>query len=75
MTPDDLRDARATLGEMWGKGRPLHAAELGRALGLQGRDPGVTVLRYESGKSTISGPVSGLIRHWLRGDPPIDGVP
>lgn len=47
MTGDELRAARATLGDMWGLGRPLRAAELGRLLGLRGRDPGQSVLTWE----------------------------
>jgi hypothetical protein len=47
MTGDELRAARRTLGEMWGLGRPLHAAELGRLLNLRGPDPGQSVLDWE----------------------------
>src|SRR5690606_12121539 len=47
MTGDDLRAARATLGEMWGLGRPLHMSELARALRLSGRDPGQTIRDWE----------------------------
>jgi hypothetical protein len=43
MTPDQLRAARATLGQMWGLGRPLKMSEMGRALGLGGRDTGKQV--------------------------------
>jgi hypothetical protein len=47
MTGEELRAARRTLGEIWGLGRPLHAAELGRLLGLRGRDPGQSILDWE----------------------------
>ncbi len=67
MTPDAVRGARATLGEMWGKGRPLKASELGRALGLAGDEPGQTVLRWERGKVQITGPASLLIQAFLDG--------
>jgi hypothetical protein len=52
---------------MWGLGRPLHAAELARALRLQGRDPGRSVLDWEAGKTPISGPVSVAIDAMLAG--------
>lgn len=69
MTGKDIRKARVTLGKMWGLDRPLHAAELGRALKLRGRDPGETVLDWESGKP-ISGPVERAIEAWLAGHTP-----
>lgn len=75
MTPDELRDARATLGELWGFGRPLHAAELGRALRLGGRDPGESIRDYERGKTRISGPMSVAVDLMLKGALPPDGVP
>lgn len=67
MTPAQIRKARSTLGKMWGLDRPLRASELGRALRLQGRDPGATVLDWESGKSAISGPVSVAVEAMLAG--------
>lgn len=67
--------ARATLGELWGKGRPLHASEMGRACRLGGRDPGASIRDYERGKTTISGPLSALIELYLKGVLPPDGVP
>lgn len=69
MTGEDLRDARATLGALWGLGRPLGASELGRLLRLSGK-PGHTVLQYESGRRAISGPVSVCIEMWLAGYKP-----
>lgn len=75
MTGDELRDARATLGEMWIKGRPLHAVELGRALRLGGRDPGESIRDYERGKTKISGPMSVAVEMMLRGSLPPDGIP
>lgn len=75
MTANELRDARAALGELWGKGRPLHASELGRACGLGGRDPGESIRDYERGKTAISGPLARLVRLYLKGVLPEDGVP
>ena len=72
MTPDELYDARRSLGMMWGLGRPLHAAELGRALRLGGRDPGESIRDYERGKTRISGPMSVAVEMMLAGaKPPI----
>lgn len=67
MTGDELRDARATLGTMWGKDRPLHGSELGRALRLGGRDPGESIRDYERGKTAISGPIAVAIELMLTG--------
>lgn len=74
MTPDKMRNARATLGELWGLGRPLHMAEMGRALGLGGRDPGESIRDYERGTTKISGPIARLVTLYLRGVLPPDGV-
>jgi hypothetical protein len=75
VTPEELHDARRTLGDMWCKGRPLHAAEMGRALRLGGRDPGESVRDYERGKTKISGPLSVAVEMMLRGALPPDGIP
>lgn len=75
MTPEQLRDARRTLGMMWGFDRPLHASELGRALRLGGRDPGESIRDYERGKTKVSGPMSVAVEMMLRGALPPDGVP
>jgi hypothetical protein len=74
MTGEELRDARDTLGHLWGLGRPLKMSEMGRALGLGGRDPGESIRDYERGKTTISGPVDRLVRVYLRGAVPPDGI-
>lgn len=73
MSGDQLRDARRTLGEMWGLGRPLHYSELGRALRLQGRDPGSTVRDWET-RDAITGPASVAIEYMLDGHPPRDPI-
>jgi hypothetical protein len=69
MTPAEIRKARETLGALWGLDRPLRAAELGRVLRLQGRDPGATVLEWERG-TPISGPVSIALEMMLAGARP-----
>ena len=74
MTPDQLRNARATLGQMWGLGRPLHMSELGRALRLSGRDPGANIRDYERGTTKISGPISVAVDMMLSGALPPDGL-
>jgi len=73
MTPDQLRDARATLGAMWGLGRPLQMSEMGRALRIPGRDPGAAIAGYESG-TRISGPMSVAVDMMLAGALPPDGL-
>lgn len=75
MTPDELYASRATLGQLWNKGRPLHASELGRALRLGGRDPGASIRDYERGKTPISGPLSVAVQMMLGGAIPPDGIP
>lgn len=75
MTPRQIRAARAKLGELWNKGRPLYASELARSLRLGGRDPGATVLDWESEKTKVSGPVSALLTLYLAGVLPPDGIP
>jgi DNA-binding transcriptional regulator YiaG len=67
MTPAEVRDARATLGEMWGYGRPLYASELARALELTGRDPGRTVRDWEREERSPTGPARVAIRAFLAG--------
>lgn len=69
MTGPEIRQARADLGRLFGLGRPLRAAELGRLLRLKGRDPGATVLAWEAG-DPISGPVSVAVEMMLDGARP-----
>ena len=57
MTPDELKAARARLG--------LKAAELGRRLELEGRDPGQQVLRWEKQAAAIPGPAAVAVRYML----------
>ena len=70
MTPDELYNARRTLGIMWGYGRPLSNTELGRALRLRGERPGDTVKDWTDGKFQISGPVAIAIEAMLQGFKP-----
>lgn len=74
MTPAELTAARRTLGERWGFGRPLHMSEMGRALGLSGKDPGQSIRDYERGKPAIRGPMATLVRVYLGGAVPPDGL-
>jgi len=57
MTADALTRARKRLG--------LSAAGLGRILQLEGRDPGQTVRRWETGESAVPGPVAVAMRFLL----------
>ena len=75
MRPHDIRDARARLGELWGKARPLFTSELAVALRLSGNNASKTVLDMERGKALISGPVSALVELYLAGVCPPDGIP
>jgi hypothetical protein len=74
MTGNDLRDARKTLGEMWGLRRPLTMNEMGAVLRLTGKDPGATIRDYERGKNPISGPISLAVEMLLQGGPLPEGV-
>jgi hypothetical protein len=65
MTPKEVRDSRETLGRKWGLGRPLRAAELARLLGLRGRHAGASVLAWEDGRETVSGPASLAIWYMI----------
>ena len=73
MNGTELREARAALGKLWKLDRPLHLAEIGRALRLTGRDPGETVLKWERGNGP-SGPASVAIEMMLAGSPPPDDM-
>jgi hypothetical protein len=69
VTPDELREARADLGVAWGLGRPLKASELGRALGIEARDPGRPVLAWEAGRA-MPRPFEVMIEMMLDGATP-----
>jgi hypothetical protein len=70
MTGDDMKAARANLGEQWGLGRDLNKGEMGRALGLGGKRPDEVIGDYESGKTPIGGPAAMLVRLYLAGARP-----
>jgi hypothetical protein len=67
MTGEEVFEARATLGMMWGRGRPLGPDELGRALGLTARNAGDTVHAWERGRKPVSGPAAVAIAAMLAG--------
>lgn len=75
MTGDELKEARRTLGALWGKGRPLHMSEMGRALRMSGKDPGQSIRDYERGTTKISGPIATAVEMFLAGMLPPDGIP
>ena len=75
MKREALYAARGCLGYCWGKGRRLFASELGRALRMGGRDPGLSILNYEAGRTKIPGPVSVAVEMFMAGAPPPGGVP
>lgn len=72
MTGPDLTQARTTLGQMWGLSRPAKKAELGRILRLGGRDPGQSIVDWESGKTRIPGPAQVAVAMMLAGSLPPD---
>lgn len=74
MNGRDIHDARVTLGHKWGLGRALNKAEMGRALGLGGADPGQSIRDYERGTTAISGPIRELVRQFLSGVIPTGGL-
>jgi len=75
MTGEEMKEARRVLGRMWGKGRPLHGSELGRALQMTGIDPGQSIRDYERGTTRISGPIATAVTMFLAGMLPPNGIP
>lgn len=76
MTGDDLRKARTAIGQLWGLNRPVHAAELGRALRMAKGDPGESIRSYEANRTKlVPGPVAVVVELLLRGSLPPDGLP
>lgn len=63
MTGADVEAARARLG--------MSAAELGRHLELEGRDPGRTVRRWETGHTPVPGPVRLCLAYMLKDKSPV----
>lgn len=57
---------------MWGLGRPLTFAEMGRVLRLGGVRPDQSIRDYERGKTAVSGPLSLALEAMLSGWRPAD---
>jgi hypothetical protein len=75
LTGDDLRKARAVLGRRWGFGRPVHAAELGRALRMAPSDPGDSIRAYEAKRTErIPGLLDAAVTMLLNGAMPPDSL-
>lgn len=72
MTGDEVREARYVLGHRWGCGRMLPKSDMGRILGLSGRDPGYMIDRYEKGTSQVPPHVAVTITLYLSGATPPD---
>jgi hypothetical protein len=76
LTGEDLRRARARIGELWALDRPLHCAELGRALEFADGDPGASIRRYEGARTAdVPGPVAAGVKMMLGGAIPALGLP
>jgi hypothetical protein len=63
----DLRAVRDSLGALWGLGRPLRKAELGRACGYTGRNAWQAVARWESTDAELNPTVARLLGVMLSG--------
>jgi hypothetical protein len=76
MTPDELRAARATLGQMWGLGRPLRLTEMARALQLAPESGDDTIRKAErpDGRGP-TGPVAVAVSAMLAGYRPPHTLP
>jgi hypothetical protein len=75
MTGNELRLARIDLGRRWRLKRPVFASELGRALGYQAQDPGESIRDHERQRDKpVPGPVAVLVRLYLSGLTPPDGL-
>lgn len=73
MVGADITAARETLGHRWGLGRALKPAELGRAMRIDRRDPGRSIISYEEG-AKIPGEVEVCILLFLAGAEPPDSI-
>lgn len=75
MKGSDVHGARRTLGRLWGFGRDLMPAELGRAIRLAPTRSGQQVRRWEArGDEAIPGPAAAAIEMMLAGALPPDGL-
>jgi hypothetical protein len=60
---------------MWGLGRPVHCAELGRALRMSPSDPGESIRYYEADRAgDVPGPVAVAVEMMLAGALPPGGL-
>ena len=76
MTGPEMIEARARLGELWGKGKPLTRRQLARACRIGGKkDPGESIRNYEAGVTGIKPSLAALVEVYLRGALPPDGIP
>lgn len=66
----DIRDARITIGHMWGCGRALTQAEMADALRFGGHRPAARLRDMEIGRDRVTGPVSVAIESMLAGFKP-----
>jgi hypothetical protein len=64
VTGKELFEARATLGMLWGLGKPLGPNELARALRLT-KNGASNILAMERGAKPVSGPIAVCIETWL----------
>lgn len=75
MTGDELRQARARLGHLWALDRPVHCAELGRALEMFDEDPGAAIRRHEADRiGEVPRAIAAGVKMMLNGSLPPDGL-
>lgn len=75
MTGDELRHARTRLGQMWALDRPVHCAELGRALEMCDDDPGASIRRHEADRAgEVPRAISAGVKMMLNGSLPPGGL-
>ncbi|WP_311276159.1 hypothetical protein [Methylobacterium sp. WCS2018Hpa-22] len=74
MTGNEIKAARATLGEKWGVGRSLTPIEMARALGLSPTNGNDHVHNMENEKSKVSGTIAVLVKLYLAGANPPDDL-
>jgi hypothetical protein len=73
---DLIQRAREVLGERWGVGRPLAAAELGRCIGMAGARTGETILNWSNPDDdrVITGPARTCLELMLLGAIPASAM-
>lgn len=76
MTGAELQKARADLGRRWRFGRPVFAAELGRALENPAKDPGEIIRNCEARRDEeVPWLLAANVNMLLRGMEPPGGIP